>query len=65
MKLREREGKAAPPARPGALSPDLTAHRLRQRLGDRQADAGSSESARTRLVEAIEGMRRVPFQLLA
>jgi hypothetical protein len=56
VSLRKCEGKAAPQTQTGALSPDLTAHCLRQRLGDRQTDAGASKGARERF--------RQHFQLL-
>src|SRR5713101_4678300 len=65
MSLRKREGKAAPLAQAGALYPDFTAHRLRQRLGDRQANAGTAEGARTRFVNTIEAFEDVRELLLS
>src|SRR5712691_13013478 len=59
MSLRECEGKAAPLAKAGALCPDLTAHRLCQRLGNRQTNARAAKSARTRFVDAVEAFEDV------
>ncbi|HEX9132228.1 MAG TPA: hypothetical protein VF844_08040, partial [Ktedonobacteraceae bacterium] len=59
VSLRKCEGKAAPLAQTGALCADLTAHGLRQRLGNRQTNAGASKGARTRLVDAIEAFKDV------
>jgi hypothetical protein len=52
-------GKAAPLAQTSAFYPDLTAHCLRQRLSDRQTNAGATKGARTRLVDAVEAFEDV------
>ena len=59
VSLRKREGKAAPLTQTGAFYPDLATHGLRQRLGNRQTDAGATKGARTRLVDAIEAFKDV------
>src|SRR6266487_719486 len=59
VSLRKCEGKTAPLAQPGAFCPDFAAHGLRQRLGNRQADAGATKGARARLVDAIEAFKDV------
>jgi XFP N-terminal domain len=54
VNLRKHEGKTASLARASALCPNLATHCLGQGLSDRQTNAGSSKSARARLVDAIE-----------
>src|SRR6266566_2246673 len=64
VSLRECEDKAASLTQTGAFYPDLATHRLRQRLGNRQTDAGASKGARTRLVDTIEAFKDVGELLL-
>ncbi len=62
---RKRESKTASPSQASALYAYASAHRLRQRLGDRQTNARAAEGARTRFVNTIEAFEDVRELLLS
>src|SRR5579859_6731043 len=59
LNLGKSEGKAASLSQASAFYPDISTHRLGQRACDGETDAGAAESARTRLVDAVEAFEKV------